>query len=181
MSKVAIIGNAAGAGVFTIASPNSNTDRTLTMPNTSGTIETFQTISLFSASASSQAMAANGGSTKIASFGTPEIDNKSWWSAANQRYTPQVAGWYAVNASFTAVSTTASIPLSAVLIYRNGAAVGSFFARSTNQSNVQADISRIVYANGSTDYIELWGRNYTNTVPTGAGLMQIYLVQRDSA
>lgn len=181
MSKVAIIGNAAGAGIFTIASPNSNTDRTLTMPNTSGTIETFQTISLFSASASSQAITGGGTPTKIASFGTPEIDNKSWWSAANQRYTPQVAGWYAVNASFFAASTTASIPLSAVIIYRNGVNIGSFFARSPNQPNLQADISRIVYANGSTDYIELWGRNYSNTVPTGTGFMQIYLVQRDSA
>lgn len=181
MSKVAIIGNAAGAGVFTIASPNSNTDRTLTMPNTSGTIETFQTISLFSASASSQAITGGGTPTKIASFGTPEIDNKSWWSAANQRYTPQVAGWYAVNAVFIAASTTTSITLSVVHIYRNGVEIGTISVRSAAAVTVSATISRIVYANGSTHYIELWGRNYSTTVPTGTGLMQIYLVQRDSA
>jgi hypothetical protein len=38
MSRVAILGNASGSGTFTIASPNSNEDRTLTLPNTTGTI-----------------------------------------------------------------------------------------------------------------------------------------------
>jgi len=40
MSKVAITGNASGAGVFTIASPNSATDRTLTLPDETGTVVT---------------------------------------------------------------------------------------------------------------------------------------------
>ena len=40
MSKVAITGNASGAGVFTIASPNSATDRTLTLPDETGTVIT---------------------------------------------------------------------------------------------------------------------------------------------
>jgi len=40
MSKVAIQGNASGTGVFTIASPNSNTDRTLTLPDEAGTVLT---------------------------------------------------------------------------------------------------------------------------------------------
>ena len=40
MSKVAIAGNASGTGTFTIAAPNSNTDRTLTLPDEAGTILT---------------------------------------------------------------------------------------------------------------------------------------------
>jgi hypothetical protein len=40
MSKVQLQGNASGTGVFTLASPNSNTDRTLTLPNQTGTILT---------------------------------------------------------------------------------------------------------------------------------------------
>lgn len=39
MSKVALSGNALGTGTFTIASPNSNTDRTLTLPDASGTVQ----------------------------------------------------------------------------------------------------------------------------------------------
>ena len=40
MSKVAIQGNASGTGTFTIAAPNSSTDRTLTLPDETGTIVT---------------------------------------------------------------------------------------------------------------------------------------------
>ena len=40
MSKVALSGNASGTGTFTIASPNSNTDRTLTLPDQTGTLLT---------------------------------------------------------------------------------------------------------------------------------------------
>ena len=40
MSKVQLQGNVSGTGVFTIASPNSNTDRTLTLPDNSGTVLT---------------------------------------------------------------------------------------------------------------------------------------------
>jgi hypothetical protein len=38
MSKVSLAGNASGTGIFTIASPNSNTDRTLTLPDQTGTL-----------------------------------------------------------------------------------------------------------------------------------------------
>jgi hypothetical protein len=38
MSKVQLAGNANGTGIFTIASPNSNTDRTLTLPDNTGTL-----------------------------------------------------------------------------------------------------------------------------------------------
>jgi hypothetical protein len=38
MSKVAITGNASGTGTFTIASPDSNSDRTLTLPDGSGAL-----------------------------------------------------------------------------------------------------------------------------------------------
>lgn len=40
MSKVTIQGNASGTGTFTIAAPNSNTDRTFNLPDSSGTVAT---------------------------------------------------------------------------------------------------------------------------------------------
>ena len=40
MSNVVIQGNASGTGDFTIAAPNSNTDRTLTLPDATGTVLT---------------------------------------------------------------------------------------------------------------------------------------------
>ena len=38
MSKISLAGNASGTGTFTIASPNSNTDRVLNLPDSAGTV-----------------------------------------------------------------------------------------------------------------------------------------------
>jgi len=46
MSRVVIQGNASGTGDFTIAAPNSNTNRTLTLPDTSGTLVTGDDIAI---------------------------------------------------------------------------------------------------------------------------------------
>jgi uncharacterized protein (AIM24 family) len=39
MSKIALSGNASGTGTFTLASPNSNSDRILSLPDAAGTIQ----------------------------------------------------------------------------------------------------------------------------------------------
>jgi hypothetical protein len=53
MSQVKIQGNASGTGIFTVAAPNSNTDRTLTLPDSTGTIATAEsTLSQFNVSGS---------------------------------------------------------------------------------------------------------------------------------
>ena len=46
MSKIALTPNASGSGTFTLASPNSNTDRTLTLPDSAGTIATTNGITV---------------------------------------------------------------------------------------------------------------------------------------
>ena len=38
MSKIALSGNASGTGVLSIVAPNTNTDRTLTLPDAAGTV-----------------------------------------------------------------------------------------------------------------------------------------------
>ena len=43
MSKISLAPDASGTGIFTIASPNSNTNRTLTLPDNTGTIITSGT------------------------------------------------------------------------------------------------------------------------------------------
>jgi len=49
MSVVKVQGNPSGTGIFTIASPNSNTDRTLTLPDQTGTVLTNATTTGFPA------------------------------------------------------------------------------------------------------------------------------------
>lgn len=53
MSKIALTPDASGTGTFTIASPNSNTSRALTLPDGDGTVATAEsTLAQFNASGS---------------------------------------------------------------------------------------------------------------------------------
>lgn len=75
MSKVAIQGNASGTGTFTIAAPNSNTDRTLTLPDEAGTV-------LTSAGAGTEFLAPNGDGSSLTGI-TQGITHYSRWSRSN--------------------------------------------------------------------------------------------------
>ena len=46
MSKITLTPNASGTGTFTIASPNSNTNRTLTLPDAAGELLQQQAMAL---------------------------------------------------------------------------------------------------------------------------------------
>jgi hypothetical protein len=53
MSKISLSGNASGTGTLTIAAPNTNSDRTLTLPDSAGTLATAEsTLTQFNASGS---------------------------------------------------------------------------------------------------------------------------------
>lgn len=56
MSSVALSGNASGTGVLTIASPNTNSNYTLTLPAVSGTLSTGTQIQPISASVAASAL-----------------------------------------------------------------------------------------------------------------------------
>lgn len=54
MSRITLSGNAAGSGTLTIASPNTNTDRTLTLPDAAGTVVVSEGGSTFKVAASNK-------------------------------------------------------------------------------------------------------------------------------
>jgi len=56
MSKIALSGNASGTGTFTFAAPNSNSDRTLTLPDAAGTLSLGITLGTAVASTSGTAI-----------------------------------------------------------------------------------------------------------------------------
>jgi hypothetical protein len=63
MSKISLAPDASGSGIFTIASPNSNTNRTLTLPDDTGTIITSGTagtvLQVVSATSSTEVIVTN--------------------------------------------------------------------------------------------------------------------------
>jgi len=158
MSKVAVLGNVAGTGVFTVASPNSNTDRTLTLPDESGTVLTTTTPGVpvngpaFSAYNSASQTISSTIFTKIA-IDTEEFDTANAYDAANYRFTPQVAGYYQINGAMN-FSTSTSATRTLVTIRKNN--VEAKRGNDTSATNFSVTVSALIYLNGTTDYVELF-------------------------
>ena len=159
MSNIAIKGAATGTGVFTLESPATNTDRTLTLPDEAGTVLTSGTAGVpiggpaFSAyQSSAQTLTANT-VTKL-QCQTEEFDTASAYDhTTNYRFTPLVAGYYQISGAFVAsVNRTYSI----IYIFKTG--VNYKTSNSGNgTTSLGSSISALIYLNGSTDYVELYG------------------------
>jgi hypothetical protein len=98
--------------------------------------------------------------TKI-QFQTEEFDTAAAFdSTTNYRFQPQVAGYYQVSGGFAIITASTT---NYAAIYKNGA---SF----KNLNGITLDRvygSCLVYLNGSTDYIELYGYSgATNAIAT---------------
>lgn len=85
-------------------------------------------------------------------FQTEEFDTANCFdNATNYRFTPNVAGYYQINGVLTVTTSTTGVLLT---IYKNGSRFkDGLYATNTNNSSVNA----LVYLNGTTDYVELYG------------------------
>lgn len=170
MSQVKIQGNASGTGIFTIASPATNTNQTLTLPDNTGTFLTTGTAGVpvngpaFSAYlGTNQSLSANT-ATKL-NFDTERFDTNSNYSTADKRFTPLVGGYYQVNITFIGGNSNDAI----VILYKNGAEVSSASSYAT-ATGARPNHSNIVYMNGSTDYIEAYGYTVSATTLTAGSV-----------
>lgn len=104
-------------------------------------------------------------STKVA-INTENFDTNSNFDTTNYRFTPTVEGYYQVNGIVAAQGAT-TITTVLALLYKNGSAYrrhGLSSSFTTGTPN-QMSFSEVVYMNGSTDYLELYGQvNGTGTL-----------------
>lgn len=107
-------------------------------------------IPAFGAWNSSVTACATNGWTKI-TFDTEEFDTNN--NFASSRFTPTVAGYYQLNADITLSSPVSGLIL--VGLYKNGNLFKRFCA-TTNSAAYGGNGSSLVYANGSTDYFEMY-------------------------
>lgn len=165
MSKIALTGNALGSGTLTLAAPNTNTDRTLTLPDEAGTVLTSASTTVLPKGVPAfRAWMNNGGAnfsfsnsviTKIP-FDTEDFDTDSFFdNTTNYRFQPTIAGYYQiiVQAHISYTVTGGNVPIS--FIYKNGSQysrTGVFY--STASIYGMSTLTDIVYLNGSTDYVE---------------------------
>jgi hypothetical protein len=90
--------------------------------------------------------------TKV-TFDVKEYDTNTNFSLANSRFTPTVAGYYAVSALVGLTATTEALPT----IYKNGSEYKRFVYNTspTGIYNWGGTVASI-YMNGSTDYLEFY-------------------------
>lgn len=121
-----------------------------------------QTVNMpaFSAYANASQTLSNITYTKL-QINTKEFDtNSNYDNVTNYRFTPTVAGYYQINGAVV-VTSSSTIRVALALIYKNGSNFkqGEYAVTpSTNDATACSGIvSALVYLNGSTDYIELYG------------------------
>ena len=163
MSKIALSPNASGTGVFTIAAPNSNTDRTLTLPDEAGTVLTSASpvitqsgVPAFSAYRATSTQSISAGTYTKVQFNAESYDTSDAYdSVTNFRFMPTVAGYYMINANAVVNPSSGTTSETIGAIFKNG--IEHKFNRGEATANVfSAPVSGLVYLNGSTDYIEYY-------------------------
>lgn len=144
--------NTASSGSVTIEPTNTASNYTLTAPATNATLAINGPA--FSAYQSSAQTLSNATWTKI-QLQTEEFDTASAFDATtNYRYMPTVAGYYQVQGLITFAGNASNIYTTAS-IYKNGTA---FKSNQTYGAYASGPIIvALVYLNGSTDYVELYG------------------------
>ena len=140
-------------------------NRTITLPDNTGTIIT--TASTFAGTGPAFSAYSNNSQTITSAtftkmqINTEEFDTASCYDpTTNYRFTPNVAGYYQVNGN---VSFNATVTAPQLVIYKNG---GQFKVGTNPASGNWSSVSAVIYLNGSTDYIELYGAHVTGTTQT---------------
>ena len=160
MSSVVIAGNT--SGTITLDAPNVAGTTVLTLPTANGTVITTATPfsngqgPAFRAYLSANQSISSATFTKI-NIDTETFDTNSCFDTTNKRFTPTVAGYYQVNGVMRAYGTPSSFMQ--VLLYKNGTGYesGQLDEYANTNAGLQMTLSTLVYLNGTTDYIELWG------------------------
>jgi hypothetical protein len=165
MSSVVISGDTSGS--ITLSAPAVSGTNTATLPAATGTVMVSGNMPAFSAYLSANQTPITSGTFTKVQCNTEEFDTASAYdNATNYRFTPQVAGYYQVSGSVNITSTTNSEVL--CVIYKNGSAAkwGVYLTRAASASDASSVVSALIYLNGTTDYVELYG--YVN----GTGTLQ---------
>ena len=142
-----------GSGTMTLAGPSTNSNQTVTIPDATGTMMVSGNMPAFSAYQNAGGQSIPSASTKVI-FDTEEFDTASCFNTSNYRFTPNVSGYYQINAQISYDPLTANEVV--IFLFKNGS---EFKRGQRSQASGQALyllVSTIVYANGTTDYFEIY-------------------------
>lgn len=149
--------NGSASRRITIQPASLGASRTLTLPDATGTAMVSGAMPTFRAYANASQTVTLSTFTKIA-IDTEDFDTASCFDTSLYRFTPNVAGYYQVNGTLRAkvVTTFNTILLS---LYKNGSGYTrtQVLASLAANNNNAISTNEVVYMNGTTDYLELYG------------------------
>ena len=171
MSSVTIAGDTSGSVLLQAPAVSGST--TITMAAQSGTLNVGGPA--FHAWNNSSFTITGTSNTKmvydsVASSGGG-FDTNNCYSTANSRFTPTVAGYYQIGGSIWVGSPGNNTILT---LYKNGSAFKELNRLNYSTGALGMNGSCLVYLNGSTDYVELYGY-LTNTTTLGGSGNNLYL------
>ena len=194
MSSISVAGDTSGS--VTLQAPAISGSTVLTLPAVSGTVIT-NTAGVVTQAMLSTNVAGNGPAfsayssayqnvtsntlTKVI-INTEIFDtNSNYDNVTNYRFTPTIAGYYQCSYAVHGGASGGTMQVTNACLYKNGTeypvgyGTGSF-VYATAVSEQQAAGSTLVYLNGSTDYIELWGK-VIGTSPNLSGVFTTFLAR----
>ena len=163
--------NTASGGSISLQEADTASNLTITVPANSGTMlttaSTFAgTGPAFSAYRDTSQTVSNNTTTKV-QLVSEDFDTASCFDpVTNYRFTPNIAGYYLFTFGIYGISSGNSMELNFPQLYKNGAAVSPSTARAGSYTYTPGNPyydgtssgSVFLYMNGSTDYVELYGR-----------------------
>ncbi len=103
----------------------------------------------------------------FSTYGAVDFDNTSAWNSANEKWQPQTAGYYSV--SCTLSSGAGTIRAAGPALYKNGSLYMNhhlWLQAESYGDDIAASMTTLVYLNGSSDYIQLYGYVYDSSSGT---------------
>jgi len=165
---MSIVLQSSGGGSITINEPTTASNFTQSLPAATGTVMVSGNMPMFSAYNSTDQTIAYNTVTKL-NFDSEEFDTNN--NFASSLFTPTVAGYYQINVKVYNSATALRNYYFSNRLYKNGS-VKSISAIAIYQLGSAAefcvDQSKVVYMNGTTDYLEVYSYNidYTSSAST---------------
>ena len=159
MSSVVISGDSSGTVSLTV--PSVAGTNTATLPAATGTVMVSGNMPAFSAYCNAVQSISNNSQTKL-QFNVKQFDTNSNYDTTNYRFTPTVAGYYQVSGGFNWQNVINGY--GTLSLYKNGSNYVTLnFGAANGATNQYLGHygGCLVYLNGSTDYIELYGYQVT--------------------
>lgn len=158
MASLVLSGDSSGS--ITVSAPSVAGSNTQTLPAQTGTI----TVSgaAFSAYLSANQTVTG---TELIALNTENFDTASCFNNTGSTvggipayaFLPNVAGYYQVNLAVGANATT-TLSHAGAYIYKNGSVIARNITPAYSGTNADTMCSRLVYMNGTTDYLQFYGQ-----------------------